>query len=207
MSNCTGCLDRRQLGDRADIGEEDVGWRLRSELPCGRRVDVPQQPVPDSVVGDGIERAVDAVQHLHRTCVLAVCAGEGNRVDRGEPADGSMQIDIGFEDQPAVPGEVDGDHTVTDRPCDRTAQRRKEYLVGGQSKTALRLVDLGCQLACQRRRQSRQIVGVGWFGNVLVGDPQGCPAGVAPARSRDFPEPRDGWRARRIAATTRAMSW
>ncbi len=87
------------------------GGTFRGKRPCRRRVDVAQQPVADPVMRDRRDRVVDVVQQLLRACVAGGGAGERNRVDRGEPADGSAQVDIRFENRPASPREVDRDST------------------------------------------------------------------------------------------------
>ena len=51
-------------GISARVGEEDVGGAGGAEQPRGRCVQVTQQPVPDSVVRDGVQRVVHVVQQL-----------------------------------------------------------------------------------------------------------------------------------------------
>jgi hypothetical protein len=86
-----------------------------------------------------------------------------------------MQVDVWFEHLSAVAREVDGNDAGTDRPCDRPAKGRKQYLGGRQSQAALDFVDIRCQRTRQRRGQFRQIAGVGRSGIVLPGHPQSWP--------------------------------
>src|SRR5258705_13529490 len=125
-----------------------------------------------------IEFVADVVQYPHRTSVLALYAGELERENRREPADGPAQVDVRLENRPAEPLEVDGDNAVADCRRDRAAQRGEEYLVDGQLKPAPGVIDLGCLLVRQYRRHPRQIVGPRRFGGVLLGQPQSCPGRI-----------------------------
>ena len=86
-----------------------------AEQPRCGRIQVTQQPIADSVVRDGIQRAVHVVEQLLGAGAFALGAVESDRIDGGEPADRPAQVDVGFEHRPARPAEVDGDAPVTDR--------------------------------------------------------------------------------------------
>ncbi len=138
---------------------------------------------------------------------VAVRAAQRDRVDGGEPANRAAQVDVGFENRPARPVQVDGDGTVADRGRDRPAQRRQQDFLDRQPE------------AGGARRRSRL------FPNAVNADDSLARSSAAggsetseptsagslrygrPARNRGSRPPRDAWPARRSAATTPATTW
>ena len=169
-------------------GQESCRHRRRrcrrgggAEQPRGRCVQITQQPVADSVVRDGLQRAVHIVEQLLCAGALALGAVQRDRIDGGEPADRPAQVDIGFEHRPARPAEVNGDGPVADRGRDRPAQRGQQDFLDRHPKPAPRVVDLGGLRDGQCRGQSRQVGHARRFGDLLTRHPQvRCRRGLQP---------------------------
>ena len=196
---------RRQLRDRADVGEEDVrpdGQRQAAAL-SGRTGSAAARSRFRSA---GRPSACRARRRAAAWRSSSVGAGERDGIDGGEPADGAAQVDVGLEHRATLAAEVDGDGPVTDRwprssgPARPAGSRRSApAAVGGRRRS--RVVSatvsddaLRARSAARRLRRSARL------------PPSASTPLPSPASSRGSPPPPDGWPMPRSAATTRATS-
>ena len=118
------------FGDHSEIGEEDVRCAGSSQQPCGRGVQIAQEPIADPVVRHRIHGLADLSEQLGSAGGLAAHAGQRDRIDRGEPTDGPVEVDIRPQNRAARAGEVHGRNAFADGGRNAAGQRSQQDLLG-----------------------------------------------------------------------------